>query len=188
MSIAVLGLVLALLPAARAAPTVHLGAATVAAVRGDGAGPGVAGRLVFAGARFGLEGGIRESAVGVVDDLGSVGLEGSDGTFIGNIHLVGRFNLGPVVLRGGLAHHHETRAPLVGRDPVRTTAGTHPGITHLSGFELGLERLWSLESLGGRWGERLELSTALASDWMPGAAHNRWTTHLELGLRMRLGA
>lgn len=181
-------------PVAQAAPTVHLQAVGLATVRAEGAGPGVGGRLVFEGERFGLEGGVRESAVDMVDELASgAGLAGSDGLAVGNIHLVARVPVGPLVLRAGLAHHHETAAPLVGRDPLRTTAGTHPGIVHRSGFEAGVEGLLPLSRLvpGGRWAERSALTAGLAADWMPGSTATgagAWTGQLELGLRTRLGA
>ncbi len=176
---------------AHAAPTVHLGVGGVATLQSTGAGPGGVGRLVFEGERFGLEGGVRESAVGVAGDLVDRGLAHSDGSFVGNIHLVGRLPVGPVVLRAGLAHHHETPAPVVAGDPLRALAGTSPGIAHRSGFEAGVEGLWSVAALApalsGPLVDRLELTAGLAADWMPGAGGPPVTGQAELGIRARLG-
>lgn len=193
-----------LLPrAAAAAPAVYLAGGTGAAVQHQ-RGPHVYGRVVVDGPRLGVEAGAREGALGVGDDLVQGGLADSDGSFVGAISVLGRVPVGPVVLRAGLAHHHETPAPVVVADPGGALAGVSDGIHHRSGFEAGVEGVLPASRLladPGALAERTELTAGLTVDWMTGAhdhsgdhgghdhsAASAWTGWAEVGVRVRLGA
>ncbi len=175
-------------PAAHAAPTFHLAGGAGAGIQ-DQSGPSVFGRLVIDGERFGGEAGVRESALGVGGDLVNGGLAQSDGTFVGAISLLARMPVGPVVLRAGLAHHHETPAPAVTDAPMPAIAGTHPSILHRSGFEAGAEYLLPLAKVGATspFLKRVDLLGAASADWIPADVGAPVTVWLEAGLRVRLG-
>jgi len=160
----------------------------IGAAAAEGVGPQGYGRLAFMGERFGLEGGVREGAVGVIGDIGDPGLAESDGVFVGCIDLLGRFDVGPVVLKAGLAHHHETPAPVVRDNPVGTTIGVADGIVHRSGFEVGVESDLEVRRLlpdaEAPIVDQLRLVTALAADYMPDDGGPHLTTWLEAGLQL----
>lgn len=163
--------------------TLGLGAAAQEQV-----GPHGYGRLAFMGDRFGVEGGLREAALGVVSDIGTLGLDGSDGVFVGCIDLQGRVDLGEVVLKAGLAHHHETPAPRVFANPVGTTVGVADGIVHRSGFTWGVESGVPMRRLlpeaKAPMVDQLQLVSALAAVWMPDDSGPHFTAWFEAGVQL----
>ncbi len=155
-----------------------------------GAGPYVFGRVLLDGERWGMEAGAREGAIGVLGDIGNPGLDRSNGLFVGAIQVMVRKPVGPVVVRGGFAHHHETPAPAVKDAPVQTTAGIHESIVHRSGMEVGVETALPLPRVvpSTPFTDRLDFLVGVAADWMPDAGGNPVTAWLDLGLRIKVGA
>jgi len=151
-------------------------------------GPHGYGRLAFMGDRFGVEGGLREGALGVASDIGGPGLAESDGVFVGSIDLQGRIDLGAVVFKAGLAHHHETPASGVVEDPVGTTIGVGDGIVHRSGFTAGVESGLPVRRLlpeaKAPFVDQLHLVSALAADWMPDDGGPNFTAWFEMGVQL----
>lgn len=72
---------------------------------------------------------------------------------------------GPTV-RVGFLHHHETPWAIAKRYPLQTALGSHSGIQHRTGLELGLGGEWPVLQRGydGRLGLGLQASVGLFPD------------------------
>lgn len=140
-----------LLASALAAPThpVTLEAGLFEAASSQSLGAGVYSRVTgHLGSHWGLDVGLREGYL--------VGLRRTLGAVTAGV----RYDAGPLYVRGGILHHHETPIELAKRFPVQTALGTHSGISHRTGAELSVGGDIPIvqQGYGGRLGVNLEVS------------------------------
>ena len=100
-----------------------------------------------------------------IDAYGGEGLSANDTRLVGAIGIGLRRYFGPVHLRVGFAHHHETPWDEFVANIGGSLAGTGTGIRHRSGVEAGAGYTWTFPF----WKERLGIMTNLDVRWFPDA-------------------
>ncbi len=117
-----------------------------------------------------LQGGIvawpGRSPVGL-DVSAREGLFTADTRMVGTIDAGARWQAaGPLYLRGGFAHHHETPIAMAKEHPIATTLGSLPGIGHRSGLGagVGIDVPIDYPALQERLGLVIELSVSAFPD------------------------
>jgi hypothetical protein len=135
---------------------------TLAGGLGGTAAPGSLGGFVHGTAVFWP----KTMPVGL-DLSGREGVATNDTRTVGTVEVMARWMpRGPLYLKGGFAHHHETPIALAQENPVMVTLGSAPGIRHRTGLgaSVGVDLNIPERTLDDRLGIAFELSVSVLPD------------------------